>query len=370
MGLKQSVKTGFTKLLGVGSPTVEPLGRIDKIDEEGLICGWAFTGDYAPAVVSMNYDGSNCGTVVADEFRRDLELAGIGSGHHAFRIPLPCGDEIFDPSLLDIRFQNGKSIEHSNLLRSWAAVDLLTSSVTPHINIEFTSRCNLRCVYCAVSQPDYDGRDLEITNFDHFIEEMKERCVQSVSVNGHGETTFVPGWQERVDALLDAGFGISITTNLARALRPEELGTMARMSYIHVSVDTHNKALLKRLRRKVDLEIILNNMKEIEMKAREFCLPKPQFIWSCVVSNRVALGIVDYVRFGLDCGVRDYVFCNLVEWPTPPGTIEVTNVAALNNEDLARFCTLLKQVEDMIRDAGGSLHIAGDLAEIVNCNAN
>ena len=39
--------------------------------------------------------------------------------------------------------------------------DLLRSHRTALIHLEFTSRCNLRCTFCAVSQPTYHGRDLD-----------------------------------------------------------------------------------------------------------------------------------------------------------------------------------------------------------------
>src|SRR5213079_2481089 len=48
-------------------------------------------------------------------------------------------------------------------------LDLLASDRTQVAHLEFTSRCNLRCVYCAVSQPTYSGRDLEHEQLESII---------------------------------------------------------------------------------------------------------------------------------------------------------------------------------------------------------
>jgi sulfatase maturation enzyme AslB (radical SAM superfamily) len=38
--------------------------------------------------------------------------------------------------------------------------DLLAPGLISEVRIDPTTRCNLRCVYCAVSQPDYNGEDM------------------------------------------------------------------------------------------------------------------------------------------------------------------------------------------------------------------
>jgi uncharacterized radical SAM superfamily Fe-S cluster-containing enzyme len=60
------------------------------------------------------------------------------------------------------------------------------SPITHLANIEFTTNCNLRCVYCAVSQPTYVGTDMETSDFDQILVTLKNRHVKSITVNGHG----------------------------------------------------------------------------------------------------------------------------------------------------------------------------------------
>lgn len=350
-------------------PNAPATGRIDKIDADGFICGWAFERRGVRSRISVVYKGRAIGIFSANLYRRDLELAGVGDAHHAFRIPIPDDPDHFDIEALVISFVHGKSLERGILLRQWAAVDLLSSPVTPHVHLELTSRCNLRCVYCAVSQPGYQGSDFPLANLEYLIEQMKVRGTTSIAVNGHGETTFIPQWFRATNLFADAGFSLALTSNFARRFEADELSAMAHMSFITVSLDTYDQALLKKLRRKVDLETILENMEKIREMARASHLPEPKFSWSCVLSDAVALHSLEYVKFGLSVGIKDFIFCNLVEYGTPPGAYAVHNVATLGYDELVSLKEQLEQSEFLIREVGGTLVVTGDLAEIIASGA-
>jgi hypothetical protein len=340
-------------------------GRIDKIDADGFICGWAFDGGREPLEVSAVYKGRQIGVFPANIYRHDLELAGIGAGRHAFRIPIPDQPHAFEPDDFIVSLPGGGLLEHSDQLRRWAQVDLLFSPSTPHVHIELTSRCNLRCVYCAVSQPFYQGKDLALELIDDLVMQMKSRGTTSVAVNGHGETTYISDWFKTTDRLLEGGFGLSLTSNLARRLGPEELEAMSRMSYITVSLDTHDAVLLKRLRRKVELENILVNMENIRTASQASLRPEPKFSWSCVLSDVVAPNVLDYVKFGMAVGVKDFIFCNLVSYPTPPDAISVRNIAAMAPDALRSVKAQLDESRRLLEAEGGTIFIAGDLEELV-----
>ncbi len=342
----------------------EQIGYLDGITEDGKIVGWARSDPNAPAVISVAYNGQQCPSVVADLYRPDLEAAGFGSGRHGFAFPLPCAASKFDPALLHVGFRDGGPLTFARFFDDWRKVDLLRSGVTRQVNLEFTTRCNLRCAYCAVSLPEYVGSDLDLSDFDYLVEQLKTRKVEIINVNGHGETTFVAGWHKRIDALMDAGFAISIISNLARRLRREELATMARMHKVTVSIDTHEPVLLRQVRRHVKLENIMTNMKAIAQAAVDLGIPGPRFVWSCVVSDKTALTIADYARFGISNGVKEYVICNLVEHE---GLIEPDapkSPLTLAPDQLSHFARLLSEAKETIRQAGGSIFIGGDLEEL------
>jgi hypothetical protein len=176
----------------------------------------------------------------------------------------------------------------------------------------------------------------------------------------------VDGWHDRVHALADAGFRLGIISNFARVLSPAELAAMARIAEIRISVDSHRPELLREVRRHVALGNILVNMVGVTAKAAELGLPKPKFMWNCVVTDRVAAGLVDYVRFGLALGVRDFTLCNLVKFPDVPGADPVNHVTTLDDEALEKFAGALAEIRRKIDRFGGALHVESGLADTLD----
>src|SRR5438094_849391 len=141
------------------------------------------------------------------------------------------------------------------------ARDLLVSLPAREVRLSLTTRCNLRCVYCAVSQSTYQGTDMT-TDMAHqataaILSIARDHRLRAVHVNGHGETTFVQGWVDVCRPLLDENLPLMIITNLAKVFSTEELELLGQMDSIAVSVDTADPELLRRLRRKVDLNRII-----------------------------------------------------------------------------------------------------------------
>ena len=133
---------------------------------------------------------------------------------------------------------------------------LLESPWTKIAHIEFTSRCNLRCVFCYASQPGYKGIDLDVETIEDTIESLKTRNVKVVTVSGHGETTLYKNWHCYCSNMLDAGMTLHIISNFAKELSHEELKTLLRFKSIEISCDTSNPVLFKELRRGADLKTI------------------------------------------------------------------------------------------------------------------
>ena len=66
-------------------------GHLENIHEDGLITGWCWDPDQPArrAKLTVLVDNEPVGDLIADEFRSDLESAGIGDGAHAFAFLLP-----------------------------------------------------------------------------------------------------------------------------------------------------------------------------------------------------------------------------------------------------------------------------------------
>src|ERR1041385_637264 len=126
---------------------------------------------------------------------------------------------------------------------------LLVSGPLYEVRLDLTTRCNLRCVYCAVSQSTYRGEDMPMDNARHAVGMVAELArfhkPDAVHVNGHGETTFMSGWIELCNRLLAEDLFLWMTTNLAKRYSQEELDVLSRMSVIMVSIDTADARLLR-----------------------------------------------------------------------------------------------------------------------------
>lgn len=212
------------------------------------------------------------------------------------------------------------------------AIDAGYSHSTAEAFIEFTSRCNLRCVYCAVSQPDYRSADLVLPSIEILVDELRKRGTKRVCVNGHGETTILKDWDKWVGALVNAGFEVHQIANLAKKYSQHEIDLFARYHSIQVSLDTVDAELLGKLRRGARLHVMLDNMKRIREAAGDG--PGPQMSISCVVTDKNLEGIPELIDTMLNFGILEYRFCDLVKYPDIPGAMAVRHISSMDDEHL------------------------------------
>ncbi len=245
-------------------------------------------------------------------------------------------------------------------VRSASIEQLLASPSTDTVFIEFTSRCNLRCVYCAVSQPTYRGIDLPLEGFENFVEQMKARDVKLVNLNGHGESTILKGWEAYADRLADAGFRIHITTNLAKRLRTEEVAAFSRFERILVSIDTVDAELLARLRRGANLETILGNIRTI----LEFASQRgrrPEVAVSVTVGDLSAPSVEELALVLMGIGVRTFRFGDLVEYAPIASTLRMRHVSSLPSEQCGPIRVVILRALDKIASGGGRAEVDASL---------
>jgi hypothetical protein len=352
-------------------------GWIDGIslnDDGMFIHGWARALDGRSARVVFSYNGEPYGSVVADAYRPDLDVGITGSQYVGFDVPIPGDPASFDQKLFEANHENGLSLGPAGEFLNWNSpeyfktlegVDLYSSPISKVAFVEITSRCNLRCVYCAVSQPSYVGEDMEPDLLDDVIQVLKARQIKFIQVNAHGETTMVQGWHHRVNELAAAGIELQIITNFARLLSPDELAAMARIPRITISIDTHRPEVLRRIRRRVSLGNILINMANTAAKAAELNLPRPKFIWCSVITDKVALDFVDHLRFGMALGVKDFFVANLTKHDDIAGAENVNHVTTLPDAELSRFARMLDEGSAMVQAAGGYIEISAGLVDTV-----
>ena len=264
---------------------------------------------------------------------------------------------------------------HSPVLNTLEAesehMGLVDVPTTKTIHLEFTSRCDLRCVYCSVSGPNYVGQDLSFPkNFDQFVKEMKARNIQEVLINGHGETLILNNWRSYCHKLLEAGFSISLISNFARELSPEDYDTLARLSNIQISCDTIDLKLFRKIRRGGDFRTLVYNMGRVRAAAAKNGHGVPSFSWSCVVSDQNVLDLDTYVSMGIGLGVRQFTFCNLVKYSDIPGDFTVNHLCEMPKEQFFQALQKLERALSLIRSFGRDCELQDGLLQSIQNRVN
>jgi MoaA/NifB/PqqE/SkfB family radical SAM enzyme len=221
--------------------------------------------------------------------------------------------------------------------------NFLVSPGTETAHIEFTSRCNLRCVFCYASQPEYKGQDLDGDTLDNIIDILKRRSVKVVSVNGHGETTIYKNWHRYCNRMLDAGIPLHIISNFSKEFSEEEVETLSRFESIEVSCDSSDPKLFKRLRRGADLKTIALNILRLRAKAIKDKHAPPGISLSCVISDQNVLTLKEYVAFGKSLGVDLFNFCNLTKYPDIEGIQNANHITEMPVDRLLQAEATLKE---------------------------
>ncbi|GJL53167.1 MAG: hypothetical protein NPIRA02_02990 [Nitrospirales bacterium] len=252
--------------------------------------------------------------------------------------------------------------------RDW---DLLETPTTGSINLEFTSRCNLRCVYCSLSHPDYIGQDLTcIGDFDAFVKDLKARSIDKICISGTGETLILKDWRSYCQKLLEAGFSLTLISNFAREMDQEDYDTLARLSQIDVSCDTVDLKLFRKLRRGADFRMLVYNMARVRAAACKNGHEIPLFAWSCVVTDQNILGLENYVATGISMGVRQFNFCNLAKISDLPHADSFNHVCEMPREQFYEALGALERALKLIKGFGLKFVCHDGLLDSINARVN
>lgn len=195
------------------------------------------------------------------------------------------------------------------------AADPLAALPMTELRIDVTGRCNLRCDYCLVSSPGYDGYDMPQSQLEGLVRVIKDHPPVNVFLNGHGETTFHRGWSAIAGSLLEAGHRLHMTTNLSLNYSDEEVALLSRFSTIQISLDSHDEGLMRRIRKPVRVAKLLERMAQIRDVARHANHTPPDFSFSVGLYDPSIWTLADFVDVICDQQARSVTFWNLVTYP-------------------------------------------------------
>lgn len=223
------------------------------------------------------------------------------------------------------------------------------------VMVELTSKCNLRCVYCPKSQPGDElrpGRDQEmepavLARFENFLARLAARSTPvRLLLVGTGETTHAEDWRARCAPFLAVPGSKGLISNFARVFTDEDLDCLLAFDAITVSLDTTDPALLKRIRRKVDLRTVTYNVVRLRARSVAKGVACPVLDVNCTLTDQVALGVRDLAIWAATLGMG-LVLSSLYEMPDIEGQVAVRCVTAISNDDFNSFLGQIVEVDDM-----------------------
>ena len=188
------------------------------------------------------------------------------------------------------------------------------------VYVELSSRCNLRCVYCAVSQPDYHGEEM-LVDIDALGDLLVRLQPGEVQISGHGETTMLRDWAQTARKLAERGLALTITSNLAKSFDDGEIDVLSRMQAVKISIDSADEVSLARLRRGAKLHIIESNLQRIVQRCRDEFRELPYLHLSCTVTDVNVSHLADLVRWAHRQHAHAVGLLNLVRYPQVAGAI-------------------------------------------------
>lgn len=205
-------------------------------------------------------------------------------------------------------------------------------------HFEITSKCNLSCVYCAVSQPSYEGISLSSETASSITAWLLKHGVPNINLNGHGETTIVRGWESMVSPLLRSPAHCHIITNAAKSYSEAELDALCRLKSITISCDTFDPELYARFRRKSDLRNVLRAIRLIRLAAIKRDLKPPAIILSCVLGAENSEPLEAFILAAQCMNIHSMQLCSLTEYPMPPdATFKLNPLSALSKEQVLKL---------------------------------
>jgi MoaA/NifB/PqqE/SkfB family radical SAM enzyme len=189
-----------------------------------------------------------------------------------------------------------KELKHANIalnnLETLAGVAEM-QSVPSHLEIDFSSRCNLRCPMCHQAKLDMGNLRLSKTDLDTLIDSLPFR--ETVMIAGLGEPLLYRGLAEFLPYLRRYQCQSHLFTN--GQLIDRHLHLLHNLDRISVSFDGATVSTFEYLRKNASFARVCANVIKLRAAA-----PQTRIVTSTVISNRNVHELTDLVRLAASLG--------------------------------------------------------------------
>ena len=214
-----------------------------------------------------------------------------------------------------------------------AAKRIPALAVSPRsIQIECTTRCNLKCTMCEISYWTEAGGDLEIEKLRAMLDHLPR--LRRVDLTGIGEALMNRGFFKALKLLKSRGLYVTLNDNFTMmteeaARRVVELG----VDQIFLSLDGATKQTYEQIRVGANFEKVVGNARRLVEIKKQLGKKRPEVKVNTVVSASNYREIPEIIDLSHDLGIGMVQFVNVMIFENTAGL----DTSAIQGELQAKF---------------------------------
>jgi len=197
------------------------------------------------------------------------------------------------------------------------------------VQVEITTRCNLRCRTCIRSKEA--GEDLPLGLFKSLIDQLGHSSFapRKIDLTGLGEPLLHPELAAMVEYAKERGLEVSFTSNFTIMNQKTAIDLIkAKLDYLYVSVDAASKEIFEKIRSGADFQKVMENVKSFIKTRSDQISDRPRLMFRSTISEdnvgeamaltklAEALGVDGIVFFPQLIPGREYYFSDLFVLPS------------------------------------------------------
>src|SRR3990170_925652 len=203
-------------------------------------------------------------------------------------------------------------LSYSSRLRNYF-VDSHYFGLPRFVQIEITTKCNLRCRYCERSKDDANiDSDMPLDFFNSIIGQLRYPT-QCVNLVGLGEPLLHPEIFSMIHVAKKKGFEVSLIDNFTLIDRDKSLALVnSGLDFLYVSFDSVSKNTFEEIRTGACFEKVVENIKLFVKTKKEAKAKKPDFLFKSTISQSNFAEIPQLIRLAEDLGADGINFGKLM----------------------------------------------------------
>ncbi len=182
------------------------------------------------------------------------------------------------------------------------------------VQIEITTKCNLRCMHCERNQDParITDADMPLELFKSIVGQLRYPA-QSINLVGLGEPLLNPEVFSMIEFAKKKGFEVSLIDNFTLMNKEKSLALVnSGLDYLYVSFDSVSKKTFEELRTGACFETVVENIKLFARTKKEANSEKPVFLFKSTISQTNFKEIPELIKLAEDLGADGINFGKLM----------------------------------------------------------